>query len=40
MGLLQSQDLTHWQLWAPLIGGLILYIGLRVRVVKVEEEED
>ena len=40
MGFLQSNDINHWQLWTPLIGGLIFYIGLRVRVVKVEEEED
>ena len=39
MGFTEVPDLHHWQLWTPLIGGLILYIGLRVRVVRVEDEE-
>ncbi len=39
MEFLESHDFNHWQLWAPLLGGLIFYIGLRVRVVRVEDEE-
>lgn len=39
MGFLEVHDVNYWQLWTPLIGGIILYIGLRVRVVRVEDEE-
>ena len=39
MEFLELQDLNHWQLWTPLIGGLIFYIGLRIRVLRDEEEK-
>ena len=39
MGFLESYDLNHWQLWTPLIGGAILYIGLRIRLIRVDDDE-
>ena len=31
-------DLNHWQLWTPILGWAILYIGLRIRVTEVDED--
>ena len=39
MGFLESHDLNNWHLWTPLIGGIIFYIGLRIRVVVVEDKD-
>ena len=38
MEFLQSHDLNHWQLYTPLLGWLVIYIGLQLRVTKVEDE--
>ena len=32
-------DLGNWQLWTPLIGGILLYVGLRIRVIEVVDED-
>ena len=29
---------NHWQDWTPLLGAIMLYIGLRIRVIPVDEE--
>ncbi len=40
MEFLQSHDLNHWQLWTPVIGGIVLYVGLNIRIRRVEQEEN
>ncbi len=39
MEFLQSDDFNQWQLWSPLIGSIIIWIGLNFRVVNVEDED-
>ncbi len=39
MEFFQSHDLNQWQLWAPLIGGIFIWIGLNLRVVNLEDED-
>ena len=39
MEFFHSHELSQWKLWAPLIGGVILYIGLNIRVVEINDEE-
>ena len=40
MEFLESNNLNHWQLWTPLIGGILLYIGLRIKVTEIDPDED
>jgi len=35
----QANDLFDWRLWTPLIGGIILFIGLNIRIVRVDEDD-
>ena len=39
MEFFHSHEPTQWKLWSPLIGGVILYIGLNIRVVEINDEE-
>ena len=39
MEFFQTHELSNWKLWSPLIGGVIIYIGLNIRVVEINEEE-
>ena len=41
MEFLESNNLNHWQLYTPLLGYFVIYIGikLRVREVNLEDEE-
>ncbi len=35
----QSNDLFDWRLLTPLIGGIILYIGLNIRIVSIDDDD-
>ena len=39
MEFFQVQNINHWQLWTPLIGGIIIYVGLNIRIISVDEDE-
>ena len=39
MQYLQSHDLNQWDLWAPIIGGILLYIGLNIKITEVDPNE-
>ena len=39
MEFLQSHDLNQWGLWSPIIGGILLYVGLNIRVTEVDPNE-
>ena len=36
MEFLQSHDLNQLSLWTPLIGGVLLYIGLNIKITEVD----
>ena len=36
MEFLQSHDLNQLGLWTPLIGGILLYVGLNLKVTEVD----
>ena len=36
MEFLQSHDLTQWSLWSPIVGGILLYIGLNIKVTEID----
>ncbi len=38
MEFLQSHD-YQWGLWTPVIGGILLYVGLNIRVTEVDPNE-
>ena len=38
MEFLQSHD-YQWGLWTPIIGGILLYVGLNIRVTEVDPNE-
>ena len=40
MEFIESHSLNHWQIWTPLIGWLIIYIGLNIRITKLEDNEE
>ncbi len=40
MEFLESNNLNHWQLYTPLLGYLIIYIGLKIRLREVDSDED
>ena len=39
MEFLQSHDLNQWGLWTPLIGGILLYVGLNLKITEVDPNE-
>jgi len=39
MEFFESHGLNHWQLWTPLIGWFSIYIGLKLRITHVEDNE-
>ncbi len=39
MEFLQSHDLNHLGLWTPLIGGILLYVGLNIKITEVDPNE-
>jgi len=39
MEFLQSNDLTQLGLWNPLIGGILLYIGLNLKITEVDSND-
>lgn len=39
MELFQLHNLDYWQLWTPFIGGVIIFIGLNIRIFRVEDDE-
>ena len=40
MEFLQMHDINQLQLWTPVIGGIVIWIGLNLRVVNLEDEDD
>ena len=39
MEFLQSHDLNQLGLWTPLIGAVILYVGLNIKITEVDSNE-
>jgi len=39
MEFLQSHNLNHWGLWSPIIGAILLYVGLRIKVTEVDPDD-
>ena len=39
MEFLQSHDLDQLSLWTPIIGGVLLYIGLNIKITEVDPNE-
>ena len=39
MEFLQSYDLNQFGLWTPIIGGLLLYIGLNIKITEVDPND-
>ncbi|KGG14144.1 hypothetical protein EV05_0033 [Prochlorococcus sp. MIT 0601] len=39
MDFLGSDNLNHWQLWSPLIGWIIIYVGLSIRITETKKED-
>jgi len=39
MEFLQSHDLNQLRLWTPLIGGILLYVGLNLKITEVDPNE-
>ena len=39
MEFIQSHNLNHWGLWTPIIGGILLYIGLNIKITEVDPNE-
>ena len=39
MEFLQTHDLNHWGVLSPIIGGILLYIGLNIKVTEVDPKE-
>ena len=39
MEFLQSHDLNQLGLWTPLIGGILLYVGLNLKITEVDPKE-
>jgi len=39
MEFFQSHNLNHWALWTPLFGGILLYIGLNLKITEVDPNE-
>jgi len=39
MEFLQSLDLNQLWLWTPLIGGILLYVGLNLKITEVDPNE-
>ena len=39
MEFLQSHDLNQLALWTPLIGGILLYVGLNLKITEVDPNE-
>ena len=39
MEFLQSHDFNKLSLWTPIIGGILLYIGLNIKITEVEPPE-
>jgi len=39
MEFLESNNLNHWQLYTPLLGYLIIYVGIKLRVRRVDEDD-
>ncbi len=36
MEFLQSHHLTQWGLWSPILGGILLYVGLNLKITEVD----
>ena len=39
MEFLQSNDLDQLPLWTPIIGGILLFIGLNIKITEVDPNE-
>ena len=39
MDFLQSHELSQLGLWSPIIGGILIYIGLNIKVSEVNSNE-
>jgi len=39
MEFLQSNDLHQLVLWTPLIGGILLYVGLNLKITEVDPND-
>ncbi len=39
MEFFQSHDINQWELLIPLLGGIVIWIGFNLRVVKLEDED-
>ena len=39
MEFLQSHDLNQLSIWTPLIGGVLLYVGLNLKITEVDPNE-
>ena len=39
MVFLQSHDLNQLGLWTPLIGGIIIFVGLNLKITEVDPNE-
>ncbi len=40
MEYLEVHSLDYLQSWIPLLGGIILLIGINIRIVKIEDQEN
>ena len=39
MEFLQSHNLNQFGLWTPIFGGILLYIGLNIKITEVDANE-
>tara|TARA_Y100001968_G_scaffold328143_1_gene374724 strand:- start:958 stop:1077 length:120 start_codon:yes stop_codon:yes gene_type:complete len=39
MEFLQSNDINQFGLWTPVIGGILLYIGLNIKITEVDPND-
>jgi hypothetical protein len=39
MEFFQSHDLNQLSLWTPLIGGILLYVGLNIKINEVDSND-
>ena len=39
MEFFQSNNLNHLGLWTPIIGGILLYVGLNIKVTEIDNKD-
>tara|TARA_Y100001968_G_scaffold82643_1_gene73675 strand:- start:3370 stop:3498 length:129 start_codon:yes stop_codon:yes gene_type:complete len=40
MELSQYNNLNYWGIWLPIIGGILLYVGLNLKVTEIDPNDE